>query len=194
MKDRQGGQAPLRHQTSDQGQGLYLVVNVQMGGGLIQEQHAWLLRQCPGDDNALSLASAELADQSGGEVFDTGLCHRLPHQIAIELALVPYPAQVRCTPYEHGLPYRKGSRQRWVLWHHGQHTRQVGLPPAGKGTPVEIDTTLTGGQQTTQQTDQSGLARAVGPDHADQVARLKGQVHLVQHRRSIECEGYCPSF
>src|SRR5207302_8816196 len=73
---RQNGQTVLAAEPTHQLEHGYLVVEVEVRGRLIQEQHAGLLSQGARQDHALTFTARELVDEPLRKILDAGRLER----------------------------------------------------------------------------------------------------------------------
>lgn len=68
--------ATLGDELADQREDPYLMVDVEAGGRLVEQEGIRVLTERAGDDDALALAAAHRVDRSVGEARDVGAFHR----------------------------------------------------------------------------------------------------------------------
>ena len=82
MRADQDGDALVAQAREEREQGLARV-HVHAGEGLVQQEHVRLLGERPGEEHALLLAAAELADGAPLELGDAELVQAARHHLAV---------------------------------------------------------------------------------------------------------------
>ncbi len=77
VQHRDHGMAVFAVEHREQIEQLHLVGDVEVGGGLVEQEQRGLLRQHHGHPDALALAARELVDQPAGQLAHTGETHRV---------------------------------------------------------------------------------------------------------------------
>src|SRR4030067_2806280 len=94
MSRHQDGEAFFPIQTEDEIEKLDLVMDVQVRGGFVQENHLRLLSQCLGNKNPLPLSSGEFIDRSLGNRKNFRPLHGLLRNCQIPTTLTELTAQI----------------------------------------------------------------------------------------------------
>ena len=87
-----------------------LMPDVQVGRGLVEEQHVRLLNQAPGQHDLLVLSRRQLVEVPHGEVLDAELLESLVHDL--QVVVCGPPSCMRVPPEEHGVDHGQGERVR----------------------------------------------------------------------------------
>ena len=91
-----------------------LMPDVQVGRGLVEEQHVRLLHQAPGQHDLLVLTRRELVEVPHGEVLDAELLQGLVHDLQVVLGGPP--SSMRVPPEEHGVDHGQGEGVGGGAW------------------------------------------------------------------------------
>lgn len=184
VQDDQHGQSGA----AQGGQGADLVPQVEMVGRLVQDQDPRLLDQHPGQQDPLPFAAGETVETSVGQVGDLQPLHRgsaqLPFPVTERLVarLVRSPAER--DEFGHG-EVEIGAA---VL---GQRRQVPGRGPArlgGDRRAVDGDHPTGRGQRPVDAAQHRGLAAAVGPDQADDLAAAHVQAQLADQPGAVELD------
>ena len=165
-----------------------LAVDVQIGGGLVEQHMRRVLRQRHRDVRLLPLAARERGQQAIGERVHADAAHGAPGDLAVGIARPARVAQVGKAAVEHQLAdvdVGHGARLRKVGYAPGE---LLGLESAERGS---VDAHLTGvrAEETCGGLEQRALAAAVGADNRGNAAwQRKG--HIAQHGRAAIACGY----
>src|SRR2546426_10496417 len=138
---------------------------------LVREEQARLPGERPRDDGPLSLAAAERGERDRCQIEQAGRLHRGARGRHVGRILEEAPASVRVAAHQHQLPDRERELPRHALRDDGHPPRELRPSPALKPLALERDLALDGLEHAREEPDQRGLARAVGADHADDLAR-----------------------
>ena len=90
VEHRHGGDAPLPAHLPHQVQHLILIAQVQIAGGLIQQQQPGLLHQGPAQQNLLLLSPGELVEIAHGEFLQPHAPQGVVHDSPVGLADAPF--------------------------------------------------------------------------------------------------------
>ncbi len=171
---------PLAHQVTHQLQYLELVVDVQVGRRLVQEQDTRLLRERPRHEHSLALAARERCHFSLGEPLGLRELHCLKGDAAVGGSLHLEPAHVGVAAHHHhlqagepvGISGRLGHlrEDRGDLL--GGHLREV--------PPLQRDLPRIGLEEAGDRAQQGGFPGAVRSDQADELAPPRAQIDPVQ--------------
>ena len=183
MGDEDGGDAGVALDAADLLSRLQAQAGVQVGQGLVQQQHPGHLHHGPGDGHALLLAAGHLAGLAIQQLADLHQVRRLPHP-ALHLLLGGTVLALEVLQGEADvLPHGQVGIQRVVLEHQAHAPKLRGQ--VGHVVVAEVDLAAGGLQQPGDQVERRGFAAARGPQQADQLAvrDLKAEIvdgdHLV---------------
>ena len=171
--DRHGG-AALAVEVRDEVQDFHLVGEVQVGGGLIQQQHFGFLGQGHRDPHALPLPAGEFVDVPPGEFQRFGGGQRVLHRALVlrRAACRPGPeeALVRVAAAAHEVPDGDAVRRRGMLREQAQGARHFAGRTAVDVLAVQGDRAGGGLEQPGQAAEQGGFAAGVGADNHGHLA------------------------
>ncbi len=88
------------------------MLEIQVVGGLIQNQDISILGQGPGNKHALAFTPAEAVDGSAGQALSFSQAQCLMDPVPIDFCFKPSPIQMRCPGHEHG--FLNGKTKRHV--------------------------------------------------------------------------------
>ena len=123
MRDDEDAQAFVPVQTPQQRHTLRLIAEVEVGGGLVEDEKPRLLGEGPRENDALALASGEALEGLGGESLHPGEGHGLAGDALVLPALEEARGRVREAPHEDELLDGKRKSLGNVLRHHGDLPR-----------------------------------------------------------------------
>ncbi len=171
MGDEQHLPALLVPQTQQQGLHLLASKGVEGAEGLVEQQQLRLGGQRPGDADPLALTAGELPDRLGVGLLQP---HLAQHGQRAGLAFAARHAG-KLQAEGNVVQYVAPGQQAIVLKHH---------PSLGAGAahrpPLQSDGALLGALKTGDEVEQGGLAAAGGAEHHHQLARIQGQVDVVE--------------
>lgn len=162
MGDQQDGGAPLPAESGDQVEQLALVVQIEAGRRLIQEEQLWVASQRLGEEQALLLT----AGQPSGRTVCIRLCaNRGDHAVdALTIGCVRdgNPPAMAVETQGHQLDTAQGQVriERSSLW----HVSDAGVAPARRVTG-DLDPPGGDRYQAGDGTEEGGLPRAVWPQY-----------------------------
>ena len=181
MQHHHQGDPPGTLQLAQDVQDLHLAGDVQVGGGLVQQQHLGLLGQGQGDPHALSLASGEIGHVAVHEIAQTGELERLGHGGVVLRAPAPEGPAVRVATARDQLPHAHPLRRHGVLRQEAHRLRKTGAVPAADVLPAHEHLSGGGGQLARARAEQRGLAAAVGAHERRDAPRWERDVHVREH-------------
>ena len=147
---------------------------------LVQQQHARLRRQRPGERHALLLAAGELAD---APALEAGEVHQRERPRDPALQLLPAEPERLETEGDVLADVEMG-KERVVLEHHAE-------PPGHRIGPghvlaVDQDPAGVGRLESRQQPERRGLAAAAGPQQREDLASLERERDAVHRHGAVE--------
>src|SRR5215510_8492721 len=181
--DEEDAQALVPVEPSQEGYALRLVAQVQVGGGLVEDEEARLLGERPREDDALSLPAREALERLRGERLHTREGHGFARDREIGAALEESRGGVGKAPHEHELLHGVREALGHVLGHHGDPSRHRGAIERGGGLPVDDDGAARGLQDTREEADHRRLPRRVRPDQPEHLPQLEREAQLAQLER-----------
>ena len=155
-----------------------------MRGRLVEDQEPRLLGERARDDRALTLAAAQIVERQVREIEHAGRLHRLAGRRPIARALEIAAGIVRIAAHQHELADRERKLRQGPLRHDGDPAGQIHAGQSPDRHALETDLAGAGLEHPRQQSNQRRLARAVGPDHADDLARRDVERKLLDRKRS----------
>ena len=85
--------------------------------------------------------------------------------------------------HQENLHHGEGEALGGLLAHEGETPRSGACIGEGESPAVELHRSRVGNQQSGKETQERRLARAVGADHADELAPIDGEIDAVDDRR-----------
>ncbi len=161
--DRHRG-AAAAVEVRDEVQDLNLMCEVQVGGGLVQQQNIGFLRQGHGNPDALALAAGQFVDAPLSESKRVGGFERALHRGVVGCAPAAEEALVRVAAAAHEVTDGDAVRSGGVL---RQQAKRAGQFPSGTGMDVlAVERHSTAGwlEEAGQAAQERGLAAGVGAD------------------------------
>src|SRR5690606_14388053 len=165
-----------------------LVVHVEVGGGLVEEEDVGLLDEGLGEEDALLLAAGERAERAVGEAAEV-------HGVECGADTVPVfvrepfePSVVRCAAEEDELLDREVELERRTLADEREPPGEVARLPVADGPVVECERAGVG-EEPGERPHQRRLAAPVRADQPDPAAGLDLEREAVQDRRPAEGDG-----
>jgi len=166
MRNMEDRESFLEIQPPDQLVDLHLMIDVQVGSGLIEQDDLGFLGQGPGDQDPLPLPLAQLPKSPLSQTGHIREGHGLMGHIQVLLLFPAEAGQVRRPSHEDDLPHSERKRNLHGLRHHGDlpgHLRPGNLVQV----PLfQQDSSPLGPEQPIHQFQEGGLARTVGPNEA----------------------------
>ena len=167
----------LAHQLED----LQAVVDVEIRGGLVEQQYLGPLGQGPGHCHPLFFAAGQAGHRPLGQLLDAGGGERLVDQGQVGGGGRCEAVQVRVQPHLHHLAHGVAEADHEVLGHQGQPPGQLLFRPAVQGPAAKGHPAGMRLEQAAEQVEQGGLAAAVGAEDAVAAARHQLQADALQH-------------
>ena len=156
--------------------------NVEVRGGLVQEEDRGVLRKRLSQDHSLAFTSRELGKRAVGEMLHLRGRHRPPHFGPI-VACAPSPSRsMRRPPHHHQLEDGEGEDRRDLL---GDDAHQASRLAGGARVRIDLadgDTAGPGPQPSRGHSDQRGLSRSVRTDQPGDLPGAGDNGYIVQHR------------
>ena len=158
-----------------------LVMDVEVGRRLVEEEELGLLRERLGQQNPLPLAAAEREDGAPGEAGEVDADQRRAGALAVLGGVGLQPAPVRRPPQEHEVLDAEVEGERERLADEGEAAGQRARLPRPDLPPPEHQTSVVG-ERPADGPQERGLAAAVGAEHAEPRPLGHVQPDAVQHR------------
>ena len=171
MEHREQG-APLLGELAHQIEEHHLVAQVEEARRLVEGQRRRLLGERARHHHALPLAGGELVDQAVGERESVDPRQRRARDRDVALGFEGDPGEVRVAAEQHRLERGEGHLEARLLGHHGEPARDLPARQRRQRIAAQLDRSELRGERAREQPDQRRLARAVGPDDAQHLARL----------------------
>ena len=164
-----------------QGEQLELVPDVEVVGGLVEQQMVGVLGDGPSDERTLPFTAGQLGDEPIGQIRYVDASQRCVHHAAILGVPITSQGAVREPSQSHGVAYRE--RQTLVTFLGDDGYCSGNGPPGEAGDVRTVDEHLATGswQGAIHGLDEGGLACPIGSDDTDGAAISGGQIHLVDH-------------
>ena len=173
---------------------LELVFDVQMVGGLIQDEAGGLLGQGPGQDDPLLLPAGEGGEGAVRKVRHPHSLQGLGHNLVILGAVPVQRPLVRGPAHEHHIPDGEIKIVVVVLGHHRQTAGGFPAAVTLQGPAIQIYRAAGWLQHPVDAFEQSGFPAAVGADHPHQLPRPGLHVHPMEDVVPTEDGLYSPRF
>src|SRR5207245_11595732 len=155
-----------------------------MRGRLVEDQEPRLLGERARDDRALTLAAAQIVERQVREIEHAGRLHRLAGRRPIARALEIAAGIGRIAGHQHELADGERKLRQGPLRHDGDPAAQVHAGQSPDRHALEADLAGAGLEHARQQSNHRRLARTVGPDHPDDLARRDVERKLLDRKRS----------
>ena len=154
------------------GQQLDLALDVQKGGGLVQQQHFRLLADGTGQQNTLTLAVTDAVEVPVREMRSSGNFQCILHGLPVGVGQNAQPPGVRDAPGGGKLKAGGQLGAAGVRQHQGQLLRPGRAGVGGQVLPVQQHSAAQRGQLSGQCFEQGGFARTVGADKDKDLPRI----------------------
>ena len=151
------------------------MAHVQVSRRLVQEQQRRLLGERAGDEEPLALAAGELTDAASGQLPSVRGEHGVTGSAEVALTFALEQLQVRRAAHQDQLQGGERRRQLRIL---GDHSHPQGnlLRRQTEGiVAVQAHPARLGGDDAADSADEGGLAGAVGPYQAQELAYRQGE-------------------
>jgi hypothetical protein len=158
------------------------MAQVQVGRGLVQQQHLGVLGQGARHQHQLTLAARELEHRPLGQRLDADPCHGPAGVLHVRSVLEAQGTQVRRTAHQHDLAGAEGKGDVRVLGHYGDLPRLVTGRELLRVTAPHpyAPAPAAGCDHTGGDAQQGRLARAVGPCQGQHLAAGQRQRYAAQ--------------
>ncbi len=191
MQHDADGDALVVRQLAHQVEEFDLVAQVEVGGGLVEEQHAGLLREAAGQPDALELSAGEVFGAAVGEFGDAGEGEgAVDGGPAARVGAAPA-APVRIAAELHDVAHAQAARGGPALQQQGDAPGEL---PGAEGQRVGAGVDREGGPpgplQAGDGAQQGRLAAAVGADEDGHLAGPQGQLRVVHDVRAVVRHGH----
>jgi hypothetical protein len=161
---------------------LELVGEVEVGGRLVEQEYLGVLGERHRDPGALALPAGELVE---GPVPEGADVRRLQRPVDLLLVLgrpLLEEALMRVAPARHEVLDREPLRRLRRLRQQADPPRHLARREPGDGLAVEQHRAAARSHETSQPTQESGLAAGVGADYCRDTAGGDLEVELANHR------------
>ena len=177
MGDDNGGKLLRNGKLAQQPKHFDLVTDVQVSGGLIEQNQARSLSERPREHRTLELSAADFRHQASAEFGQVGLIERPIDPVLVLRGLKKIMPHMWVPSLPHKLSHTERKQQRGIL---ARKTHALGAPARRESVEVltlEQDATMQGLQPATGDIKQSRFPRTVGSDDGDEFAckRLKAR-------------------
>jgi hypothetical protein len=171
VEHRHRGQASL-HAGPYPLQQRHLMVQVEEGGRLIEEEQLRLLGQRPGRQEEAPFAAGERGDDAPREVGNLERLQRPAGHCQVVCPGKPPGPEVRSASHQHQLQAGEAGVPLERLRHPGHPPGEVPPVPVGQWPTEEPDLPGDWTEHTQHGAEQGALSRAVGPQHRPEAPRL----------------------
>ena len=171
------------------GQQLDLALDVQKGGGLVQQQHFGLLADGTGQQNTLTLAVTDAVEVPVREMRSSGNFQCILHGLPVGVGQNAQPPGVRDAPGG-GKLKAGGQLGAAGVGHHQGHL--PGALRAGvvcKALSVQQDSAPLRGQLGRQRLEEGRFARTVGSDEGEDAPLFGSEADVLHQRRFAVADG-----
>ena len=164
-----------------------LVPDVQVGGGLVQQQDLGLLHESPGEHDLLVLSGGELVERPHGEVRDSQHLQGVVDDV--EIAVEGTPFAVGVPSHEDGVDDREGEGVVGGVRDVSDLLRQLLDVDLLDVPVVEEDGTRRGGEDLVDAVDQGGLPDTVGSENRDETGAVNAEGDVLENGSTGVREG-----
>lgn len=161
------------------------VTDVQEGRRLVEQERRRALGERTGDGHATLFAPRERVDPAGGEARQVGPRQRRVDRRAIVGRRDHHRALMRCSAHRHDLAHREAEGDIDALRHDRDRLRDLLSRERRDGVAPDTDRASGKRNGARQRADQRRFARAVWPEHRDELARGQRDRHVVQHDATV---------
>ena len=116
-----------------------------------------------------------------GEMRHVAKLHHVPGDLEIPLRFAADPGQMRRAAHQHDFADREGQVEREILQEAGHDPGQLAAADFPHVAALDRDLSLHRGQHAADDAQQRGLAAAVRPDQAQELAGRNVEPHVPQH-------------
>ena len=160
------------------------MADVEMGGGLVEQQDLGLLGEAAGERRQLTLAGREGAEGTTREVLDAGLGQGTGHRLVVMGGEGAKRPAVRVAAEGHAVRHLEGRGSLFLGRHQGDGARP-GVPlPRVERPALEANLPGPSGQEARHRPQERRLAGGVRSHEGQGLARAQGQAGSVQDRRA----------
>src|SRR5579883_3028113 len=178
------GHAGLTAQAMKTGEDVRDVAQIQIGRGLIEQHHARLLSHRAGEEDALAFAARDFVNRPVGEFEQIKLSQRRGGDGEVVGGFETEGSQMRRAPHQDDLDDRVGKGDQVLLRHDRDRARELAALIALERASENRDRTAGWFEGAGQHAQERGFARTVGSEDRQQLARLRFERDVVQHRAS----------
>ena len=146
---------------------LYLMVDIEMGGWFVEEQHLRSLTQGSGDDHPLALSAGHLQNVAIRQMNGSCTLHYFIDDALVIVAQQLEAADIGVSAHGHDLADREGERDGRLLWHNRALAGDLSPRQSVKLLTTEVD---------------GARSRPDDPGHRPQERRLAAPVRADQSR------------
>ena len=182
MQRNDAGNGQCRHQTHQ----THLMLDVQMIGGLVQEELLRFLRQGSRDVGTLTFATGHVLPAVQALVVDTSMCHGTFDSVFIRLCPARQKAAVRKSPQFHHIDDTQIGRGAGMLLHESHALRQPSAWHAMNILSIQQNTAGKGFPQPCQEAQQGRLAGTVRPQQTQRLPLRNMEGHTIDHRLAAD--------
>src|SRR6185503_720396 len=158
-----------------------LVRRVKVRGGLVEQQHAGLLGQRHREHGALALAARDAVDATIGQLRGTDVFQSTRDRARVVRAESPERPEARCPAERDDLADRERKERLEDLRHDRDMSCDGAAVQRRDVDAVDRHAARRRSQQTAQDAQQRGLARAVRTHERDELAGARDEVHAAKH-------------
>ena len=182
MQRNDAGDGQCRHQTHQ----THLMLDVQMVGGLVQEEFLRFLRQGSRDVGTLTFATGHVLPAVQTLVVDASMCHGTFDSVFIRLCPARQKAAVRKSPQFHHIDDTQIGRGAGMLLHESHALRQPSPWHALNILIIEQHPTGKGLSQASQKAQQRRLAGTVRAQQTQRLPLCHLEGHTIDHRLAAD--------
>ncbi|OLT09454.1 hypothetical protein BJF90_44210 [Pseudonocardia sp. CNS-004] len=153
----------IAHQVED----LHLVAQVEVVGGLVEQEHAGVLGEATREPHPLQLPARQLVDRAVRQVRHPRQLHRAPHRGRPVRVVAAEPSAVRVPAEPDDVVHRQPRRNRTALGEQRDAARELAAGERERvdgALPLEQDIPAVGAVQARERTQEGRLTAAVRPD------------------------------
>src|SRR5262245_55616003 len=173
--------AALARELAQQAEHERAVREIEVRGGLVEQQHRRVLGERAREVDELPLAARQLEHRAVGERREAEPAEGGFRRSDVRLRLEGQQAEVRRPPEQHELARREREGHARLLRHEGDPARDLAPAERGERAAFELDPARARADEAGGRAQQRGLARAVPAGKEHQLARLEREVDPVEH-------------
>ena len=183
MHHHEARELALLHLRREQLVEIELMAHVEERAGLVEQHHLRLLCEGARNGDALLLAAAEGVRGTSRELDEVAARERVgDDRLVVARGPHPRPLMGR-SAHRHHLAHGEAHRELLLLLDDGEPASDIRAGERRDVASQQVHLPRADAEQPGRDADQGGLAGAVRPQHADQLASSEGQVDVLELAR-----------